>query len=67
MERWKNNTIQFPRLLAEINGVGLTNKQYKELSDSMDLSREEIDQLFDRAEESWQQIKARFFRRKTHA
>jgi len=54
---WADNRIQFPRLLAEINSVGLTPKQYRDLSESMDLTTEEIDELFDRAIQEWEAIK----------
>lgn len=57
---WNDDDIQLPRLLAEINAVGLSKKQYKELSQSMDLPRELIDELLDRAERRWQLIKARY-------
>lgn len=59
MENWKNNNIQFPRLLAELSYVGLTNEQYNELKISMDLTQCEIDEIFERAEIQWQKIKAR--------
>lgn len=44
------NDIQFPRLLAEIRAVGLTPEQYRDLQVSMDLSRDDIDELLYRAE-----------------
>jgi hypothetical protein len=55
--RWLDNGIQFPRLLAEISAAGLTEWQYRFLEVSMDLRRQEIDQLLDRAEMEWQRIK----------
>ena len=59
---WKNNAIQFPRMLAEIRAIGLTASQYMELNDSMDLSRDEIDEILERAETEWQKIKNRNLR-----
>lgn len=56
--RWNNNKIQFARLLAEIRAVGLSTAQYMDLEDSMDLDRDEIDELLERAETEWQDIKA---------
>lgn len=56
--RWENNCIQFPRLLAEIRAVGLTNQQVEGLCDSMDVTAEELDSLFDRADEDWEAVKA---------
>jgi len=58
MSRWKE-AIQFPRLLAEIKAVGLTPEQMNDLSVSMDLSKEEIHELFDRAEEAFEREKLR--------
>jgi len=55
--RWLSNRIQFPRLLAEIDMAGLTDKQYELLKDSMDLNRTEINELFDRAHVEWEKIK----------
>lgn len=56
-EPWEVNGLQFPRLLAEIRAVGLTPKQYKQLTESMDLEAYEIDDLLERAEDEWQCIK----------
>ena len=54
---WNDNTIQYPRLLAEIRAVGLTKQQYKDLGESMDLGFDDIDEILERAEEDWQNIK----------
>lgn len=54
---WSRNEIQFPRLLAELNAVGLTRRQWQQLSESMDLAFEDIDELFSRAEDEWGRIK----------
>jgi hypothetical protein len=59
MDRWIIDSIQFPRLLAELRAIGLTEAQYRELAVSMDLSQEDIDQLLERAETSWNRIKNR--------
>jgi hypothetical protein len=58
-ENWKNDAIQFPRLLAELRAVGLYPAQYQELIDAMSLSEGEIDALLERAEAAWQRIKER--------
>jgi hypothetical protein len=47
---WNNNNIQFPRLLSEIFAVGLTNEQMDQLCDSMNLTIDDIDELFHRAQ-----------------
>ena len=57
MTTWNNNAVQFPRLLAELRAFGLTKQQYAFLHESMDLSTDEIDELFERAESEWQRIK----------
>lgn len=47
---WNNNKIQFPRLIAELHMIGAFNEQVlSDLSESMDLSPEQIDELVDRA------------------
>lgn len=54
-QNWNDNSIQFPRLLAEISAVGLTPGQFEELAVAMDLSVEQIDELFERAECAFRQ------------
>lgn len=62
---WNSNLTQFPRLLGEIWGVGLTEDQYKSLSESMGLESERIDDLFERADYIWQRDKELTFRPKS--
>jgi hypothetical protein len=58
MTKWEDNSIQFPRLLAEINAcVEISEKDWKELQESMDLEEDEIIELFDRANDEWERIK----------
>lgn len=54
---WERNDLQFPRLLAEIRAAGLTNEQYRQLAESMDLEEGAIDLLLERAETEWERIK----------
>lgn len=54
---WENNNIQFPRMLAELRANGLTSEQYEFLNESMDLDREQVDEILERAEVVWQEIK----------
>lgn len=57
---WRENSIQFPRLLAEIDAVSpLTPQQEQDVADSMDLSVEAVRSLFERASRSWERIKER--------
>jgi hypothetical protein len=54
---WEYDTLQFPRLLAEIRAVGLTKKQYRRLKESTDLKRRELDDLFEWAEDVFEEGK----------
>jgi hypothetical protein len=52
-ERWHDDAIQFPRLLAEIRATqSLFN--WEDLAASMDLEVSEIELLFDRADVAWE-------------
>lgn len=53
---WDCNDVQFPRLIAEINATqdGL---DFDALAASMDLSVEDVESLFDRADQAWELIK----------
>lgn len=53
---WDINAIQFPRLLAEIRAAGLSKQQYHDLYLSAGLSKDEVDELLERAEDDWQVI-----------
>ncbi len=56
-DNWEDDSIQFSRLLAEINAVGLTDQQYAELMESTELTRGDIDELLQRAEKDWEHTK----------
>lgn len=59
-KNWKNNKIQFPRLIAEINAnVKISRNDWKSLCESMGLSEGDVQSLFDRAENEWEKIKAK--------
>ncbi len=55
---WNKNSVQFPRLLAEINATQ-ENLDENALADAMDITIAELDELFDRAGIAWERIKAR--------
>jgi hypothetical protein len=57
---WARDSIQFPRLLAEINAVGLSKKQRADLRKSMDITDNELDDLLSRAERAWEEEKERY-------
>jgi plasmid maintenance system antidote protein VapI len=52
---WENDNVQFPRLLAEI--VATQELDLTALAEAMDLSIEEINELFDRADIAWEMAK----------
>jgi len=61
MSQWNDLGIQFPRLLAKINAVGLSEEQLQGLSESMGLELSRIDELFERAHILFELSKARVF------
>lgn len=65
-ENWKDDSIQFPRLLNELDCLAVvdlldaadqTDTGMLALEQSMDLTRKEIMQIFDRAQKEWDRIK----------
>lgn len=52
VEVWDDNSVQFPRLIAEVRSL-LTVEQIQELSLSMDLSFSDLGELFLRADREW--------------
>lgn len=55
---WKDDLIQFARLLCEIRAnISATNRDWRALSESMDLSMEQLEVLFDRADLVWETAK----------
>jgi hypothetical protein len=52
---WNNDSIQFPRLIAEIEATQELN--FGELCDAMDLEEDQVAQLFGRAQMAWEAIK----------
>ena len=57
-DTWSMDAIQFPRLLAKINAIDLTQQQVEQLCEAMDLEPHHLDEIFNRAEERWKAIKA---------
>jgi hypothetical protein len=53
---WLENRVQFVRLLAEVRAT--QDIDLAALSESMDLPIEKINELFERAERSWEDIKS---------
>lgn len=53
---WNNDAIQFPRLLCEIIATQ-DNLDIQALAESMDLTVDQVDELFDRANTAWESIK----------
>jgi hypothetical protein len=52
---WTDNAIQFPRLLTEI--MATQEIDLDSLAESMDLSCDEVHEIFDRAEKTWTAVK----------
>ena len=52
---WQDNAVQFPRLLAEI--MANCNLDMPAIAEAMDLSVEQLSELFDRADQAWEDIK----------
>ena len=57
-ENLRNDAIQFPRLIAELEAI-LRPDDYVELAAVMDLTVEQVSELFERAATVWDSIKAR--------
>lgn len=56
---WNDNTIQYPRLIAELQMAGaFTEQVIADLCDSMDLEQTEVQELIDRACDEFDQIKS---------
>ncbi len=53
---WKNNEIQFARLLCELVAAN-ESLAIEEVARSMDLEVEEVDELFERAHEVFEEAK----------
>lgn len=54
---WEDDSIQFPRLLAEIIATQ-ENLDIEALAKEMDLTSIQVDELFERAQMKWDAIKA---------
>lgn len=50
---WKDDSIQFARLLSEISACGLRESQYIDIAQSMDLTVGQVDELLGRADAAW--------------
>ena len=56
--KWLDDSIQFPRLIAEAEAVGcFTGQEFADLAEGMDLTRLELCQLIDRAQAEWEKVK----------
>jgi len=54
---WKDNSIQYPRLLAEIVATQ-DNLDLEALATEMSVEVEDVKELFERAQQEWDGIKA---------
>lgn len=55
-DKWEDDSIQFPRLLCEIMATQ-DKLDIPALAESMDLSVEDVNELFDRAHTTWERAK----------
>jgi hypothetical protein len=57
-ENWKNDAIQFPRLIAEIEAAGgLGGEVLDDVAESMGLTTEQVMEVVDRAQKTWDALK----------
>lgn len=55
---WLDNSIQFPRLIAEADEAGAFTREVIEgMAESMDLETSEVCELIERAQHKWDEIK----------
>lgn len=55
-EPWDDNEVQFARLLCELV-ANVDDLHFEEVCESMDLEPEQLQELFDRANEVWEEAK----------
>jgi len=53
---WDDNRVQFARLICEIV-ANVDDLHFAELCESMDLEPDQLQELFDRADEVWEAAK----------
>lgn len=58
---WLNNEVQFARLLCELV-ANCDDLKIRDVCESMDLSQDELNELFDRANDVWENAKLKFCR-----
>jgi hypothetical protein len=58
-KNWKNNAIQFPRLIAELEATGGFRGRLEDLARAMDLDVSDVADLVARAQRAWDAIKER--------
>lgn len=56
MDLWRNNEIQFARLICELV-ANVENLEFQALCESMDLEPDELQELFERADVVWETSK----------
>ena len=57
-DKWNNNLVQFARLLCEIEQAGgLTRSVMETLQTEMDLQKNDICEILDRAQDVWDNAK----------
>lgn len=57
-ENWKNNQLQYPRLIAEMEAAGVFDREMlSTLTEEMDLTSDEVMDLVGRAQKDWDRTK----------
>lgn len=55
---WHDDSIQFPRLLAELSAaLSFDDDLWNDLTEAMDITDDELNELLDRAQNAWERIK----------
>lgn len=57
-KNWKNDHLQFARLLAEAVATGAITIT-DELMETMDLNQNQINEILDRAQNAWDKVKSK--------
>jgi hypothetical protein len=58
-KNWENNAIQFSRLIAEMEASGAFTEELSEtLCTEMDISMDDLSEIVDRAQKTWDEIKS---------
>lgn len=67
-KNWYNDAIQFPRFIEEAQAAGaFTPKVLKQMGESMDLDKGQLEEIMERAQVQWDEIKRKTYTTKLGA